>query len=125
MGFPCYVIAAFGKRRKLSGLVDAPGIHAQPEGGVDQLGIVRRLAECQVDLLDSGVVIMILLGDAGGEIAAAERDCRRLQTARRLCLALGGRLGPLLSIAGGGEREKQRCRQQREMCTSHTAHMLG
>ena len=58
-------------RRELSGLVDAPGIHAQPEGGVDQLGIIRRLAERQVDLLGSGIVVVVLLGDAGGEIAAA------------------------------------------------------
>ena len=103
-------------RRELSGLVDAPGIHAQPEGSVDQLGVIRRLGERQVDLLGSGIIVVILLGDAGGEITTAERDRRQLQAARRLRLALGRRLGlastrrPLLRIAGCGDRKKQRCR---------------
>ena len=101
---------------KLRRLIDAPGIHAQPEGGVDQLGIIRRLGERQVDLLGSGIVIVVLLGHARGEIAAAQRDRRELQAARRLGLALGRRLGlasaggALLRIAGRGDREEKRCR---------------
>ena len=105
-------------------LVDAAGIHAQPEGGVEQLRIVRRLGERQVDLVGRGIVVVILFGHARGEIAAVERDQGDLRAALRLRLGRW-RGAALLGVADRGESEEKRCRKQREGFASHIAHMLG
>src|SRR5262249_13712321 len=106
---------------ELSRLVDPAGVHAQPEGRVDQVRIGRILAECKVDLVGGGIVVVILLGDSRGEVATAQGDERELQAARRLGLPLRRRLGlaALLGDAGCRKGEKQRRGQQREMGTSH------
>ena len=113
-------------RRELRRCVDAAGIHAQPEGGVEQLRIVRRLGERQVDLVGGGVVVVILLGHARGEIAAVERDQRRRRgRCGCACGLAGGVAPPCWALPIAGRDEEQRCRKQREGFASHGAHMLG
>ena len=114
-------------RRELCRGVETAGIDAQPEGAVGELEIARGLGEGQIQLLGAGLVIMVLLGDAAGEVAAAERD--------RGELAAGWLRLALLRAAAGlgldGERKrKQECRrQQREGNGTHRGHrglhMLG
>ena len=113
--------------RELGRGVDTAGIHAQPEGGIDQLRIVRRLGKRQIDLVGGGIVVVILLGHARGKVAAVERDqrhCSHLRAALRLRLG-GWRGAALLGVADRRESEEQRCREQREGGASHEAHMLG
>jgi hypothetical protein len=106
--------------------IETAGIQAHAEGGLQQLGIVRRLRQRQIELLGAGVVVMILLGDARGEVAAAERDRRRRRpVALGLCRPrLGGRRG-LLSSSSDRQAEQQHRRQEREGIRSHGDHILG
>jgi hypothetical protein len=63
--------------------IDPAGIHAHPEGGIDQIWIAGRQRQRRIHLVGGGGVVMILLGDTAGELAAVER-CRDLAAALRL-----------------------------------------